>query len=175
MFKHDIHPSNIAVIFSSSKGVCMKIFFIIVSMLSVIPAYSGELVSNEHKKMPKSITSDNEDILSLISQYSFSKYKFKALIDPNNKIKTINVCDVNPVYIEKSIYIQCSKKGLFITNSSAKDHIKYYSDFEYIYDGLTKHMDYRWSTDEVYCTLSVKEEEDVFELYCVSKDWEINL
>ncbi|MGI2111349.1 hypothetical protein ACRN9C_18435 [Shewanella frigidimarina] len=114
--------------------------------------------------------SNNEDILSLVSESSFSKYHLKDLIDATTDIpKTINLCDVKRIVDQGDgeITITCSNKGMYITNESAKNHVRNYQNFTYSRDPqLSDKMGYSWSNNEKYCLLTVDEDKDEFQLYC---------
>ncbi len=113
---------------------------------------------------------NNEYILSLVSEYSFSKFNLKDLIDATTDIpKTIDLCDVKRIVAQSDpeITITCSNNGMFITNESAKNHIRNYQKFSYSRDPQhSDKMSYTWSNNEIFCHLTVDEDKDVFQLYC---------
>lgn len=113
---------------------------------------------------------NNVDILSLVSESSFSTFRLKDLIDATIDVpKKINSCDVNRIVAQGDgeVTITCSNNGMFITNESAKNHVINYQNFTYSHDSqLSDKMGYSWSSNEIYCLLTVDEDKDEFQLYC---------
>ncbi len=111
------------------------------------------------------VKTENESVGFFISSESVSGIPISDLVSSlENLPNQVGGCDAVYQKPTNELLIQCSKRGFNYTNGQVEAALS--QDVDLKVAEIHGQLIYKWSVNDINCSIAIEEENDIFELWC---------
>ncbi|EOB6680371.1 hypothetical protein ACHELU_004390 [Vibrio vulnificus] len=111
------------------------------------------------------VKTESESVGFFISSESVSGIPISDLVSSlENLPNQVGGCDAVYQKPTNELLIQCSKRGFNYTNGQVEAALS--QDVDLKVAEIHGQLIYKWSVDDINCSIAIEEENDIFELWC---------